>query len=312
MPINKNALIRNRFHEFHFKKFYTAIQLFISIAALFISIPIHCQTKRAFLVGISNYPQIGADAWSIIHGANDVNLLSPTLKKQGYTTKVLTNESATAKIIRKELNDLIASCKQGDIVYLHFSCHGQPVEDFDGDEEDGWDESLIPYDAQKVYEVGKYEGENHILDDELNGYLKSIRTQIGAKGFVYVVIDACHAGSSYRHYEEEDSFIVRGTNSGFTPTGKEFAPKIDKHGRIKVEKSDSMANICILEACRSYQVNTEIKEGGKYYGSMSFYINKVLQTTSLGFDKSWTDKVNRLMNLDVRLIKQNIVIETSL
>ena len=26
--------------------------------------------------------------------------------------------------------------KAGDMVYLHFSCHGQPVEDLDGDEED--------------------------------------------------------------------------------------------------------------------------------------------------------------------------------
>ena len=286
-------------------------QFFICLTILLTCLPVYSQTKRALLVGISDYPQKESDAWTNIHGANDVFLLSPTLKEQGYTTKVLTNKSATAKGIRKELNNLVASCKQGDIVYLHFSCHGQPFEDLDGDEEDGWDEAIIPYDAQKVYKAGKYEGENHILDDELNGYLKSIRTKIGAKGFVYVIIDACHAGSSYRGDEEEDSIIIRGTNCGFSPTGKEFAPKIDKRGKIKVEKSDSMANICILEACRSYQVNTEIKESEKYYGPLSFYVNKVLQTSPFSLDKSWTDKVNRLMNSDARLVKQNIVIETS-
>ena len=291
---------------------FTVRQFFICLTILLTCLPVYSQTKRALLVGISDYPQKESDAWTNIHGANDVFLLSPTLKEQGYTTKVLTNKSATAKGIRKELNNLVASCKQGDIVYLHFSCHGQPFEDLDGDEEDGWDEAIVPYDAQKVYKAGKYEGQNHILDDELNGYLKSIRTKIGAKGFVYVVIDACHAGSSYRGDEEEDSIIVRGTNRGFTPTGKEFAPRIDKRGKIKVDKSDSMANICILEACRSYQVNTEIKESGKYYGPLSFYVNKVLQTSPFSLDKSWTDKVNRLMNSDARLIKQNIVIETSL
>lgn len=290
---------------------FTVRQFFICLTILLTCLPVYSQTKRALLVGISDYPQKESDAWTNIHGANDVFLLSPTLKEQGYTTKVLTNKSATAKGIRKELNNLVASCKQGDIVYLHFSCHGQPFEDLDGDEEDGWDEAIIPYDAQKVYKAGKYEGENHILDDELNGYLKSIRTKIGAKGFVYVIIDACHAGSSYRG-DEEDSIIIRGTNCGFSPTGKEFAPKIDKRGKIKVEKSDSMANICILEACRSYQVNTEIKESEKYYGPLSFYVNKVLQTSPFSLDKSWTDKVNRLMNSDARLVKQNIVIETSL
>jgi hypothetical protein len=31
----------------------------------------------------------------------------------------------------------------GDIIYLHFSCHGQPFEDMNGDEADGWDESYL-------------------------------------------------------------------------------------------------------------------------------------------------------------------------
>ena len=62
----------------------------------------------------------------------------------------------------------------GDIIYLHFSCHGQPIEDIDGDEDDGWDEALIPFDAKKKYQKGTYTGENHITDDELNSYLKRL------------------------------------------------------------------------------------------------------------------------------------------
>ena len=207
---------------------------------------------------------------------------------------------------------MLSEATTGDIIYLHFSCHGQPVEDIDGDEEDGWDEALVPYDALKVYVQGKYTGENHITDDELNGYLNSIRQKVGTKGFVYVVIDACHAGSSYRGDEEEDSIISRGTNRGFTSTGKQFAPKIDRRGKIRIEKSASLANICILEACRSYQVNSEIKENGNYYGSLSFYVDKTLKTTKLDKNISWTEKVATLMNKDTRLIRQNLVIESSL
>ena len=284
--------------------------IYLGLILLFSCINMEGQTKRAFLVGISNYDQNTENAWCLIHGANDVELLSPTLKRQGFKINKLCNKAATANKIRKNLASLASSCRAGDIVYIHFSCHGQPVEDLDGDEDDGWDEAIVPYDAQKVYQKGIYTGENHIIDDELNDYLRSIRTKVGPKGFVYMTIDACHAGSSYRG-EEEDRIIVRGTNRGFTPSGKPFAPKIDKRGNIKIEKSPEMANICVLEACRSYQVNSEIREKGIYYGSLSFYVNKALQTSSFDRHSSWADRARQLMDADVRLVRQNVVIEYS-
>ena len=284
------------------------------IALFLCAFSAQCQTKRAFLVGISEYTNLtqpSDDVWSNIHGVNDVDLLSKTLKKQDFYIKRITDKEATAHRIRKELPRFISNCQPGDIVYFHFSCHGQPVEDINGDEDDGWDEALVPVDAQKVYRKGNYAGENHIIDDELNEYLRSIRVKVGVKGFVFVVIDACHAGSSYRG-DEEDSVIIRGTNKGFSISNKQYTPRIDKRGKIKIEKSASMANICILEACRSYQVNSEIRENGKYYGSLSFYVDKILRTTKLDKNISWTEKVEELMNQDTRLVRQNPVIETSL
>lgn len=276
----------------------------------------YSQSKRAFLVGISNYSsnQHLADGkgWTDIHGENDVKLLVPTLKKQGFSIQKLCNREATAKNIRKSFISFSEKCKSGDIVYLHFSCHGQPFEDYDGDESDGWDEALVPFDALKEYQQGRYSGENHITDDELNSYLKTIRNRVGLQGFVYVVIDACHAGSSYRGDEDEDSVVIRGTDKGFSKSNKQYAPRIDKRGKIKVEKSADMANICILEACRSYQVNSEIKEDGNYYGSLSFYVNKALKSKKIGKSISWTERVAQLMNQDTRLVRQNPVIETSL
>ena len=276
----------------------------------------YSQGKRAFLVGISNYSsnQQLADVkgWNDIHGENDVNLLVPTLKKQGFTVQKLCNREATANNIRNSLTSFSEKCKSGDIVYLHFSCHGQPFEDYDGDESDGWDEALVPFDALKEYQQGRYSGENHITDDELNTYLKTIRNRVGPKGFVYVVIDACHAGSSYRGDVDEDSVVIRGTDKGFSKSNKQYAPRIDKRGKIKVEKSANMSNICILEACRSYQVNSEIRAYEKYYGSLSYYVNKTLQSTKLDKNISWTERVTQLMNQDTCLVRQNPVIETSL
>ena len=290
----------------------------VALGLLMVTLPFvgYSQSKRAFLVGISyyssNHQLADGKGWNDIHGENDVKLLAPTLKKQGFTIHKLCNKEATANNIRKSLSSFSTKCKSGDIVYLHFSCHGQPFEDYDGDESDGWDEALVAFDALKEYHQGKYTGENHITDDELNGYLKTIRSRVGPKGIVYVVIDACHAGSSYRGEEDEDSVVIRGTDKGFSKSNKQYAPRIDKRGKIKVEVSAQMANICILEACRSYQVNSEISVEGQYYGSLSYYVNKVLLSTKLGKSISWTERVAQLMNQDKRLIRQNPVIETSL
>lgn len=273
------------------------------------------QNKRAFLVGISDYQSITKNApnsWENIHGANDVALLTPTLQKHGFKITSIVNQQATASNIRRQLFKFISSCKPEDIIYLHFSCHGQPVEDLDGDEADGWDEAIIPVDAQKVYAKDRYKGENHITDDELNHFFRTIRIKIGRKGNVTVVVDACHAGTSYRGEESEDSVFVRGTNSGFSEKGLRFVPKIDKRGRISIEKANNLSSICIIEACRSYQVNNEIKCDGKYYGPLSYYINKVLQShKNIAWREQWYDEIIALMSKDARLIRQNPVVETS-
>lgn len=269
--------------------------------------------KRALLIGISNYPDnnSSANSWNSIHGSNDVDILNNTLQEQNFKVDILTNENAIANKIRTAFKKIIRDCKKGDIVYVHFSGHGQPVEDLNGDEEDGWDEAIVPYDAEKTFIKGKYEGKNHILDDELNILLNEIRKKVGSRGYVAVVIDACHAGSAYRGDEEVDSIVIRGTNSGFSETNKPFVPKIDKRSKIKIESSPNMSPICLVEACRSYQVNCEIKENGIYYGPLSFYLNEIIRNTQFNRNNLWAEKINEMMSKDRRLIKQNVVIEIS-
>ncbi len=278
---------------------------------------LYAQNKIALLIGISNYPQYkDADAsWTKIHGTNDVQLISPLLAKQGFNIITLTDNTATHKGIENGFKKLENSVRPGDIVYIHFSGHGQAVEDENGDEADGWDEAFIPYDAQHRYKKGVYQGENHLLDDELNSHLNSIRKKVGEKGVVYVVIDACHAGSSYRGEEEDDSVYVRGTDIGFSKNRKPYSPPIDKRGNIRVSSGKGMSHIYMLEACRSYQVNTEIKENGQYCGPLSYYISQQLLTTRLSFDTKWIEEVRKNMENDSRLKfprQQNMVTESSL
>ena len=271
------------------------------------------QQIHALLIGISDYPQYDDTeaSWAPIHGTNDIQLIAPILTEQGFVINTLTNEAATRQAIDNSFKELESRVKAGNIVYIHLSGHGQAVEDVDGDEDDGWDEAFIPFDAERRYQENGYHGENHLLDDELNGYLNNIRRKVGETGIVYVVMDACHAGSSYRGEEEQDSVFVRGTEIGFSKTGKTYTPRINRNGNVRIDTEKGMAPIFMLESCRSYEVNLEIKQNGNYYGPMSYYISQQLLTMPMSFDTNWIEGVRKSMDKDIRLVRQHMVIESS-
>ncbi|MBD8977849.1 MAG: hypothetical protein EGQ88_04605 [Prevotellamassilia timonensis] len=225
--------------------------LFVILSVLCLSWPLASMAKkRALLIGISHYPQTTKSnpcTWTNIHGSNDVRLLRGTLQKQGFRITTLTNAQATASHIRRALKRLCQQAAKGDMVVIHFSGHGQPFEDLSGDEADGWDEAIVPYDAKKCYSR-TYTGQCHIIDDELERYINSLRTTVGPRGFVYVVLDACHMGGASRDESETDSAAcARGTNVGFSPNGRTYIPRIDRRGHFTVKASPRMAGVCYIE-----------------------------------------------------------------
>lgn len=225
--------------------------LFVILSVLCLSWPLASMAKkRALLIGISQYPQTTRNnpcTWTNIHGSNDVRLLRGTLQKQGFRITTLTNAQATASHIRRALKRLCQQATKGDMVVIHFSGHGQPFEDLSGDEADGWDEAIIPYDAKKCYSR-TYTGRCHIIDDELERYINNLRTTVGPRGFVYVVLDACHMGGASRDESETDSAAcARGTNVGFSPNGRTYIPRIDRRGHFTVKASPRMAGVCYIE-----------------------------------------------------------------
>ena len=274
------------------------------------SIAGNAQRKRAFMVGISHYDTaLTGYQWNNINGVEDIKLLSPILKKQGFYLTTLLDEQATYQNITNQLSTFTNQTKKGDIVYLHFSAHGQPVEDLNGDEEDGWDEAIIPIDAYKNYKKGVYEGKKHLLDDQLNTYIKKLRTKIGTTGFLYVVIDACHAGTSSRANDE----TIRGTKVGFTYKNKVFKPSTQKKSHYKVEATPKMSHVMYLEACRPEQVNMEIKVKDKRYGPLSYNIAQALQAKPISTDANgFLNSVKAsIMNGGYWPNNQNLVTETS-
>ena len=281
------------------------IRLVIIIFLLSCSFLTHAQKKRALLVGISEY---GANTgWKSIHGANDVDILTKVLK--GFTIRELKNSNATYDNIIKELNYLRKQSKEGDLVYIHFSGHGQPYEDSDGDELDGWDESFVPYDAHLYYEKNVYSGNKHLIDDKLNTYFVNIRKKLGESGFLYVTIDACHAGNSYR---ESDEDIYRGTGKGFSRNNKLYrVPKVQKQ-YYKIDNNSGLAPVVMLEACQAHQRNTEINVNGMYYGPLTYAIYLTLQTKSIDKQAIWIEGLPLTMKeLLPSWNKQKMVVESS-
>ncbi|MFZ1516134.1 MAG: caspase family protein, partial [Saprospiraceae bacterium] len=194
--------------------YHTKIRFCVFLLLAISTIVIQAQTKKAIIVAIGTYP--AASEITSLHSLNDIPLIQSALSKLGFEEKdilILKDANATKQNILNGLeSQLLKNVKEGDIAYFHFSGHGQQVQDFNGDESDGYDEALVPYDALMEYEPGKYQGEKHITDDELNILYKKIINKLGAKGHFLITVDACHSGTSTRGFG-----LARGTDIPMAP-----------------------------------------------------------------------------------------------
>ena len=220
---------------------------------LLLSLSVTSQTKRALVVGLGQQQD---KAWNKINGDKDVPIVQGMLKSAGFkSVTTLVNQQATKAGIIGAFKRMAASCKQGDVVYVHYSGHGQQMTDVHNDEKDGLDECWIPYDAYRKA-CKTYHGEKHLTDDELNVYLNAIRDKIGAKGKLLVVIDACHSGDGTRGDEDE---VVRGVEEVFEAVKSLIIGDNDKEKVINQKAKPLAERWITLSACKSDQVNIEMK-----------------------------------------------------
>ena len=112
--------------------------------------------------------------------------------------------------------------------------------------------------------------------------------------------------------DDEEEIYIRGIKKGFSPNKKDFIPRISKNGNFSIPQESGLSDIIVLEACRSYQSNYEIKQSGKYLGPLSYYITQVLSKQPFAHSIDWVLEVKKLMNADKRLTRQNMVYETSI
>ncbi|MBK6824394.1 MAG: caspase family protein [Saprospiraceae bacterium] len=243
--------------------------------------PSHGQTHWAFLVGISNYSE--GTYWSTINAHNDIELLKSVLSNRSYKQNniiVLEDKEATKANIIAQLNKLLEQqIVSGDQLFMHFSSHGQQRIDKNGDELDGLDECIVPYDSPMFYQENKYEGERLLSDDELNLYLGKARKKLGKNGHIFVSVDACHSGTSLRGYGSN----ARGTDviMGAAITIPKEVNNNDqsfKETEYTLSKNQNeLAEICVFYGSSANQLNYEyVDKSGISYGSLSYFLAKNL------------------------------------
>ena len=290
---------------------------------LFIAFVLLCklmfaQTKHALLIAISDYPQVSGrdNNWAKLSSKNDYELVIEMLKRQEFQQSniiSLLDKDATVENIENAFEKLISTSNPSDIIYFHFSGHGQQIADVNPsknhkakflkkDEKDGYDEALVTYNAPLEFEKD-YQYQDHFVDDQMNYFMTRLRKKIGGTGQVIAVFDCCHSGSATRGEQTE---VVRGTNIICAPadykpeisSGKDSSMAFDAD--FDYSNSNDMGKLTAFFGCKSDQVDREVKDDktNKGYGSLTYYFIKALE--ELGPNSSYNNlfsKINEHMVL---------------
>lgn len=227
-----------------------------------------------------------------IASVNDVKYIKAALSRNGFEQKnidTLINSKATKAAILNALEQLSVKVKKGDIVVVHFSCHGQQIRDqrtieLGKDEDDGYDEAFLPYDALPKYNPTGYKGENHLRDDDLYPLLLNIRKKLGSEGSLLVLLDACHSGTGTR---DEGFAVTRGEPVPFQDPENPLDSVINlsaaevKRGFFE-DQGDSLSNMVVISASSPHQVNKQIVINNEELGSLSYSFYKALTEMAAG------------------------------
>lgn len=266
--------------------YFKAILFCIFSSCIIAKLP--AQTKHALIVAIGNYPKPEENLWPVINSINDVPLIKNVLiKNQNFNEKnvqVVTDEKADKKGIIKTLENLIVNVNRGDIVVIHFSCHGQQIQDDGDDEIDGLDEAIVPYgavftrDETKIKELSN----GYLRDDLFGDLITQLRNKLGKQGDVLVTLDACHSGSGTRGVSTAK---VRGGNmpmvsSNFKPGNYSGTDNAGVFKESKVTKLNTdAATFELISGARAKELNSECNDDNDNpVGSLSYAISKALSS----------------------------------
>ncbi len=145
--------------------------------------------NRALLVGVGHY-EMGIKLPGI---EKDIQNMKKAVSLMGFKenqVKVLFNNHASLDGIQQAIQEwLVKGVTSNDRVLFYFTGHGSQIADKNGDEADGADEVLLPFNAKIQNEIL----DNVLVDEEFDRILDNIPAKM-----VLVFLDACHSGTATR------------------------------------------------------------------------------------------------------------------
>ena len=265
--------------------------------------------KRALLVGISKYNKnqtryknnlTRGSSWGDLNSDTDVTLLREILitrfgfEKSNIRVLQLPTETKKMQILDAFRHHLVEKTNPGDIVYFHFSGHGQQVPDDNGDETDGYDETIVPSDY-----ISTTDGGNNIRDDELVELLEKLSEKQPAN--VTISFDSCYSGTAVRGNQ-----IIRGGPPANAPVSKtrqqgEATANEEGQSSLRSLRLKNLPNYVFISATNQSQLAREtVNEANKSMGLFTWALIKALDKA--GPQTSYRDlieQVRQLVNSDV-------------
>ncbi len=238
---------------------------------------------HALLIGIGDYPAEGG--WKKISSSNDLDVISQSLQNRGVPAAdiaTLSDAAATRDgILNAFRHDFLDKLRPGDVAYFQFSGHGQQVIDEpDGDELDGFDEAIVPYDSPMKFEAGVNEGQKLIRDDELSGLLTEARRRIGPRGNLVVVLDACHSGTGTRGMDvARGTDVIMASPEQIAAASSRMTKQTAYDPVLSGAKSVELAPMAAFFGSAQNQLNFETRDDkGRGIGSLTFSLAKIFSS----------------------------------
>jgi metacaspase-1 len=135
-------------------------------------------------IGLNSVDPKQYEGWSgdLVACEFDAKDMATLAAAQGFKDRtILLTKQATAKAVLDRIDAAAKKLVTGDIFFLSNSSHGGQVEDTNGDDKDGMDETWVMYDRM-------------IVDDEL--YACWAKFKKGVR--IIVLSDSCHSGTSIK------------------------------------------------------------------------------------------------------------------
>jgi len=160
--------------------------------------------NRALVVGIDQYalPTFDLVGGSVNDANNFRNFLIDSWGFEENQVLSLVNRDATYENIISGLHSwLVEGTEPGDHVVLYFSGHGYYMHDTSGDEGDGFDEALVPYDVRIIDNRSRPKlVANLITDDTIREVIAALDGRT-----ITIVVDSCFSGTISRGIDADSN-----------------------------------------------------------------------------------------------------------